>query len=76
MDIQIEVKENDAIIILDSGKAEGMLRYAYLVTVSDPIEFPVKIQKAILTHYRKMGDTERYNRLKQSGFNYLEYIKK
>jgi hypothetical protein len=70
MDFKIEIKENKALILFDDPPT------GYLVSVSDPIEFSLKIYKTILKHYKKVGDTARFEKLKLKGFNYLDYISK
>jgi hypothetical protein len=69
MDFEIEIKENDAKITFESDQK------AYLISVADPIEFSVKIIKVVIMHYKKKGDIEKANRVKQSGFNYLTYCR-
>jgi len=70
-DFHIEMKENTALIIFDQPTLT-----AYMVSVQDPKEFSVKIYKTILKHYQKIGDIEKYTKLKVSGFNYLDYVNK
>jgi hypothetical protein len=76
MDFRVEIKENDALIIFWNRSPSALSPKAYLVTVSDPIEFSIKIYRTILNHYKSVGDTERFENLKRKGFNYLDYVNK
>jgi hypothetical protein len=67
LDFEIEIKENDAKITFDN------IRKVYLVKVSDPIDFSRKISNAVLKYYKETGDIDKFNKLKQFGFNYRTY---
>ena len=66
---RIEIKENDALIIFTYPPYDS-----YSVSVSDPIEFSIEIYKVLLKHYKKVGDKERYEKLKLAGFDYRKYV--